>query len=120
MNRLLLVSGFAAVLACAGSGAQNSQDATDVTSRYEIDAVQVPSDLQPLIALAERWGIGDDGERANFIAQTTAADREAVRSAVLPHQARITAWLDSFGTDPMSDEAAAFMYMQLAIEELPD
>lgn len=32
---------------------------------------------------------------------------------------RITAWLDSFRGNPMSDEAAAFMYLQLAIEEMP-
>ncbi len=58
-------------------------------------------------------------ERADYVEQATAADREALREAVRPHQARITAWLDSFGADPMSDEAAAFMYMQLAIEEMP-
>jgi hypothetical protein len=120
MTRPFFAISVATALACGGSSAGDLQDATDVTSRNEIDAGDVPADLQPLISLAERWGIGDDVERADYIAQTTAADREALRTAVQPHQARITAWLDSFGTNPMSDEAAAFMYMQLAIEELPN
>jgi hypothetical protein len=33
-------------------------------------------------------------------------------------QARITAWLDSFGQGAMPEEATAFMYTQLAIEEM--
>jgi hypothetical protein len=41
-----------------------------------------------------------------------------MRNAITPLYARITAWLDSFGGGTMSDEAAAFMYMQLALEEM--
>ncbi len=52
------------------------------------------------------------------IARASAADRGALQQAIAPHQARITAWLDSFGTNPLSDEAAAFMYLQLAVEEM--
>lgn len=47
-----------------------------------------------------------------------AAERHALRTALQPHHARITAWLDSFGQRAMTDEAAAFMYMQLALEEM--
>jgi hypothetical protein len=49
---------------------------------------------------------------------TTPAEREELRAAVAPVHATITAWLDSFGQGAMSDEAAAFMYMQLALEEI--
>jgi hypothetical protein len=121
MNRPLLALAVASILgaACGGSSAEDPQTSGDVASRYEIDATSVPDDLRSLIPLAARWGIGDDLERADYVEQASAADREALRAAVQPHQARITAWLDSFGTDPMSDEAAAFMYMQLAIEEMP-
>jgi len=48
----------------------------------------------------------------------TPAQRAALRGAVAPHQTRITQWLDSFGQGLMPQEAATFMYMQLAIEEM--
>jgi hypothetical protein len=53
------------------------------------------------------------------IERSTAADRDALTTALAPHHAEITAWLDSLGPGPMSDEAAAFMFMQLALEEMP-
>jgi hypothetical protein len=107
-------------VACGGSDAGDATADSGITSRYSIDATNVPDDLRPLIPLAARWGIGDDVDRSEYIGLTTPDEREALKMAVAPLQARITAWLDSFGTNPMSDEAAAFMYMQLAVEELPD
>jgi hypothetical protein len=117
---LMLALSIAAAAACGGSGGEDSADASDVASRYTLDPANVPVDLRPLVQMAERWGIGDDVERSDYIEQSAPAEREALRAALAPLQARITAWLDSFGTEPMSDEAAAFMYMQLAVEEMPD
>jgi hypothetical protein len=71
-----------------------------------------------LIPLARQWGIGDDVERLAKVDGATSAERAELRRAVAPHQARITQWLDSFGQGLMSQEAATFMYMQLAIEEM--
>jgi hypothetical protein len=88
------------------------------TPAHELQAENVPVDLRQLVPLAEKWGIGDDVERAEFIGRASVGDRQALVRAITPHQGRITAWLDSFGTDLMSDEAAAFMYMQLAVEEM--
>lgn len=68
--------------------------------------------------MAERWGIGDDVERNSKVDRATPTEREELRMAIERHQAGITAWLDSFGKGQMSDEAAAFMYMQLALEEM--
>jgi hypothetical protein len=107
------------VSACGPSDTSENTAEADVSSRYEIDADKVPVELRSLIPFAERWGIGDDAERSEFIDAASASDREDLRAAVQPQYARITVWLDSFGSDPMSDEAAAFMYMQLAIEEVP-
>jgi hypothetical protein len=42
-----------------------------------------------------------------------------LRRAFAPRDRQITEWLDSFGHGVMPDEAAAFMYTQLAIEEMP-
>ncbi len=88
------------------------------TSTYELQADEVPRQLRHLVPFAQRWGIGDDVGRAEFIERSSAAERQALIRAITPHQREITAWLDSFGTRPMTDEAAAFMYMQLAVEEM--
>lgn len=107
-------------IGCTGSQPEGQAvEAAVAETAIQIDPARVPEDLRPLIPLAERWGIGDDVERGELIAQSSAPDREALKTAVAPHQARITAWLDSFGTGAMSEEAGAFMYMQLAIEEIP-
>ena len=86
----------------------------------QLDPVRVPADLQHLVPLAREWGIGDDVDRNAKVSRSTPADRERLRAALKPYQTRITAWLDSFAGGRMSDEAAAFMYMQLALEEIPD
>lgn len=98
-----------------GTGNEQEQPSTPA---QELRTENVPEDLRHLVPLAEKWGIGDDVERAEFIDRASAGDRQALVQAITPHQSRITAWLDSFGMDPMSDEAAAFMYMQLAVEEM--
>jgi hypothetical protein len=85
----------------------------------QLDSAKVPEDLRDLVPFAQRWGIGDDVARSERIQKATAADRADVRAAFGARQARITAWLDSFGQGAMPEEAAAFMYTQLAIEEMP-
>jgi hypothetical protein len=84
-----------------------------------LDAAKVPADLRDLVPYAQRWGIGDDVARSERIQKASAAERSELRAAFGRRQARITAWLDSFGQGAMPDEAAAFMYTQLAIEEMP-
>ena len=84
-----------------------------------LDSEKVPADLRALVPLAQRWGIGDDVARSERVKRATDAERSELRAAFGPRQARITAWLDSFGQGPMPEEAAAFMYSQLAIEEMP-
>jgi hypothetical protein len=87
----------------------------------KLNPAKVPNDLRPLIPLAERWGIGDDVDREAALARATKAEQQKLRQAVEAHASKITEWLDSFGADEtMSDEAAAFMYMQLAVDELPN
>ena len=84
-----------------------------------LDSSKVPADLRDLIPLAQHWGIGDDVIRNDVIAKSTPEERQTLRQSLAPRGARITAWLDSFPPNGLSDEAAAFMYMQLALEELP-
>jgi hypothetical protein len=84
-----------------------------------LDSAKVPADLRDLLPFAQRWGIGDDVARSERVQKATAAERSQLRAAFGRRQARITAWLDSFGQGAMPNEAAAFMYTQLAIEEMP-
>jgi len=71
------------------------------------------------VPLAEYWGIGDDVLREMMQEGESPATKKARADAGHPHNAAITAWLDSLRTaEPMSDEAAAFMYMQLGLTEL--
>jgi hypothetical protein len=109
-----------ALLAGCG-GSQDSAGSSRSEASHQvppIDSQTVPSDLRHLIRLAEEWGIGDDEARLAKVDGATPAQRTELRQAVGPHQARITQWLDSFGQGDMPQEAATFMYMQLAIEEM--
>ena len=109
-----------ALLASCGGSQDSDEPARSIRASPvpPIDNHAVPPDLRHLIPLAQEWGIGDDVERVAKVDAATPAQRAELRRAVGPHQARITQWLDSFGQSEMSQEAAAFMYMQLAIEEM--
>lgn len=119
-----IVSLAATVLlsACAGGADHEAASARASLSQVaQLDTTLVPVELRPLTSLAAEWGIGDDDEREQKVAQSTPEERQSLRAAVLPHDQHITDWLDSFGEgSAMTDEAAAFMYMRLAIEEMPE
>jgi len=88
-------------------------------ARTPLDPAKVPASLRGLVPLAEYWGIGDDVLREMMQERGSPAKKKAMADAVAPHNAAITAWLSGLCTDePMSDEAAAFMYMQLGLTEL--
>ena len=86
----------------------------------KIDARKVPRDLRSLIPVALEWGIGDDVVRYSHIDQASTSQKRQLRKA-LPVEVRrgITNWLDRFNDGAtMTDEAACFMYLLLAYEEL--
>jgi hypothetical protein len=115
---LLVIALCAPLTACGGEPAADKSSTAATGVAMKLNPEQVPSDLRHLVPLAERWGIGDDADRNTKVDQATPAEREELRAAVQPVHDRITAWLDSFGQGVMTDEAAAFMYMQLALEEM--
>jgi hypothetical protein len=124
----------AIILLCASAGCSEGQDggaapagetrrnpttSTSEGSAVHLDSSQVPADLRDLLPLAEKWGIGDDVARSQFQAKASQAEKDALKSALTGRNKRITQWLDSFSdANPMSDEAAAFMYMQLSLDEM--
>lgn len=122
MRRLLTGATLLLISFCGCSGREaskhpRSSDAVEAVP--PLDSGKVPADLRDLVPLAQRWGIGDDVVRSERVRTATDGERSALRAAFGPRQARITAWLDSFGQGPMPEEAAAFMYTQLAVEEMP-
>jgi hypothetical protein len=88
-------------------------------ARTPLDPAKVPASLRGLVPLAEYWGIGDDVLREMLQEGESPAKKKSLADAVNPHNAAITAWLDSWAQgEPMSDEAAAFMYMQQGLDEM--
>lgn len=86
----------------------------------KIDARKVPRGLRSLIPVALEWGIGDDVIRYSRIDQASTNQKRQLRKA-LPVEVRrsINNWLDRFNDgSAMTDEAACFMYLLLACEEL--
>ena len=102
----------------AGCGPARDTPQAEAGASLSLDVDNVPADLRHLVPFAERWGIGDDVDRNAAVDRATTAERAELERAIAPVDARITAWLNSFGQQPMPDEAAAFMYMQLALEEM--
>ncbi|MBC7897133.1 MAG: hypothetical protein H7066_17070 [Cytophagaceae bacterium] len=105
------------VLGACGGGAK-ADGAGSTSSGVALDASRVPEDLRALVPIVQEWGIGDDVDRGDKVEGASAEERQKLRDALAPHQDRITAWLNSFGQNVMPDEAAAFMYAQLALEEI--
>jgi hypothetical protein len=84
----------------------------------KLDPDQVPESLRDLLPLAAKWGIGDDIIRSDLQSKVGVDEKQELQEALKGRSAAITRWLDSFGTQRMSAEAGAFMYMLLGIEEM--
>ena len=124
MTKLCVLSLVLSITLCACGGSPDPDGSSDgppsvpAGAGTQLDSQAVPADLRHLIPLAQEWGIGDDVDRLAKVDSATPAQRAQLRRAVGPQQGRITQWLDSFEQGEMSPEAGAFMYMQLAIEEM--
>jgi hypothetical protein len=116
---LFILAASASFGACVSENAGDRPAAASSAAAQRLNPEQVPEDLRHLVPLAEKWGIGDDDDRNAKVESSTPAEREELRAAITPVDSRIQAWLDSFGKELMTDEAAAFMYMLIAIEEMP-
>jgi len=86
--------------------------------KIKLDKHKVPKDLHKLIPLAEKWGIGDDIIRADFEEKTSKSDKIKLKNVLKGNTKKINKWLDTFKGKKMSDEAAAFMYMLSAADEI--
>ena len=84
-----------------------------------IDPMQVPKNLRDLIPMAEKWGVGDDIIRSDIEKKASDTEKEAFQSKLKGRTKQVTDWLDSYGAEqPMPEEAAHFMYMLEALDEM--
>jgi hypothetical protein len=85
-----------------------------------VSARKLPPDLRPLAPLAQKWGIGDDADRGLLMSRMTKAERNHLRKSLPVSMRRaIDSWLSTFpDAGRMPREAAAFMYLLEAFEEL--
>ncbi len=79
---------------------------------------RVPAELAAFIPLVLRFGHGDDGCREHFASRMTSRERTRLRALIGRSGAAVGRWLDTFTPGRMPTEAAAFMYLLLAAEEL--
>ena len=78
----------------------------------------VPDELKELFPLAIKWGIGDDAIRGDVTDSATEADILELVVALTGKLDSIDRWIGSYPEGTMTDEAAAFMYMGEAIDEM--
>ena len=83
-----------------------------------LDDSKVPQEFRHLLPLAERWGIGDDIDRFEAVERATPEERAELDAATREYGTRINDWLNTFDSGAMSEEAAAFMYMLSASDEM--
>lgn len=84
-----------------------------------LDENNVPADLRDIFPIAKKWGIGDDAIRGDVTMAATEEDKFELIYTLNGKLYLIDKWLESFSDEePMSDEAAAFMYLAEAVDEL--
>lgn len=87
--------------------------------KKEFRVAKVPTALRSLAAAASKYGIGDDVCRPMIMKKVPKATRTRLIKAVDKLSPKVQAWLDSFGGgENMTVEAAAYMYLYEAIEEI--
>ena len=87
--------------------------------KKEFKATRVPKELRSLAAAASKYGIGDDVCRPMIMKKVPKTTRARLIKAVDKLAPKVEVWLDSFGGgEHMSVEAAAYMYLYEAIEEI--
>lgn len=83
-----------------------------------LDPEKVPGAFRHLIPLAEKWGIGDDLIRNDYIDKASEAEKRELQDAFFARSQQITAWLETFESGTLTEEGEAFMYAQIALDEM--
>jgi hypothetical protein len=81
------------------------------------DPAQVPESSRKLAPWARRLGAGDDICRRLLFERLSPTEARELVETVRAHAGTAHAWLDTFGQDAMTPEAAAVMFLLLGVEE---
>lgn len=89
-----------------------------ITSRYAdlddvaLDPQRIPEQFRHLLDHAKEWAIGDDAERADYMAQVPRGHLQAFVNAVWPLMGEIEAWCQEHREEvPEPDEVMLFDWM---------
>lgn len=88
----------------------------ELQSNFDLN--QVPVELRDDSSWAIRIGVGDDVCRSMLMKYLTADEHAALSCKIQKQATSIHTWLDEFENEPMTTEAAAFMNLLLALEEM--
>jgi hypothetical protein len=84
-----------------------------------LDPRKVPAELRDLVPLAEIWGIGDDIIRFDLVQKASESEQRSLMAGLENRTQAVQAWLGSQPPEAdLSEEAAAFMYMLSALDEM--
>jgi hypothetical protein len=85
-----------------------------------LDPAQVPADFRHLIPLAERYGVSDDGYRADMLDSITADERAELVRFLADYDNALDAWLAGPESDgpTFSDAYIAFSSLRMAADEV--
>ncbi|TDQ08060.1 hypothetical protein [Pedobacter metabolipauper] len=78
----------------------------------------IPEKLRHLIPLIKKWGISDDDERTELIDAMSEKQKKKLVNEVSPHFNEVNEFLNSFGDNPMSEEAMLLGNLAELVSEL--
>jgi hypothetical protein len=84
----------------------------------KVDLSKLPVEFHSLVPLIEKFSISDDDLRNDKLKKTPAEEKKKLHQIVKPVLPRINVYLDSFGNNPLSEEAALLMHLAEAVAEL--
>lgn len=84
----------------------------------DIDANAIPEELRDLIPVLKKWAISDDQEREEKVTKAAKGTLTRLVNRVTPKMEAINRYLDSFGDEPWSEEAAMFASLAELVSEL--
>lgn len=93
------------------------QSAEYVEKEMVININEIPQNLRHLVPLAKKWGIGDDGDRGEFMELATKEDLDELEEMVGPNMQAISDWLSSYPEDSYNDTTYYFTYLMSAYDE---
>lgn len=96
----------------------DEEELREYRNRTILSFKDVPDEFRDLVPMAIKWGIGDDSIRGDATDTATEADKLELVSLLTGKLGAIDRWIESFPEGAMTEEAATFMYLGEAVEEL--